>query len=140
LRRRLARGLSAPRLTTVWLRAAAGGVDATGLAAVLRNRVAVAGTGRLELSAAASTWSVHVTAWCDPRTLAGWVYRDPQGWDVHVAQSDVASCTVEWRTRSSRLGAWGPLRRLSSTRGAALEFHAPEPLPGVRYVAWDERA
>ena len=93
-----------------------------------KNRVAGDGT-RVEFWSA----SVHIVAWCDPRTLAGWVYRDPRGWDVHVAQSDVASCTVEVRAR-------GEVRRLASTSGAALEFHAPEPLPGVRYLAWDATA
>jgi len=121
---RLSRRLPGPPLTTLWLRTAEGEIDATGLGAVRRNRVAVSGT-RLEFRSP----SVHVVAWCDPRTLAGWVYRDPRGWDVHVAQSDVASCTVEVRTR-------GEVSRLASRAGAALEFHAPEPLPGVRYVAW----
>jgi len=125
---RLSRRLPGGPLTTLWLRTPDTEIDATGLAAVRKNRVAVDGT-RVEFWSA----SVHVVAWCDPRTLAGWVYRDPRGWDVHVAQSDVASCTVEVRAR-------GEVRRLASTSGAAVEFHAPEPLPGVRYLAWDATA
>jgi len=125
---RLSRRLPGGPLTTLWLRTPDTEIDVTGLAAVRKNRVAVDGT-RVEFWSAA----VHVVAWCDPRTLAGWVYRDPRGWDVHVAQSDVASCTVEVRAR-------GELRRLASTSGAAVEFHAPEPLPGVRYLAWDATA
>ena len=66
----------------------------------------------------------------------GYVYRDPQGWDVHVAQSDVAECELELFSRAHPLDRWRPERRLTSTV-AALEFHAPEPLEGVRYLGWD---
>ena len=34
----------------------------------------------------------------DPATFAGYVYRDPSGFDVYVAQSDVARCDVAWNT------------------------------------------
>ena len=129
---RPSRRLPGGPLTTLWLRTADGDVDATGLAAVRRNRVAVTGT-RLEFWGASRTAAVHAVVSCEPRMLAAWVYRDPRGWDVHVAQSDVASCTVEVRAR-------GEVRRLVSTCGAAVELHAPEPLPGVRYVAWDATA
>lgn len=77
-------------------------------------------------------------AWCDARTLAGYVYRDPSGFDLHVAQSDVASCAIELRTRPHPLAAWGAPRPLHAHDAAALELHAPEPLPGVRYLGWDE--
>lgn len=64
------------------------------------------------------------------------VYRDPAGWDVHVAQSDLASCEVEVRSRRHPLAPWGRPVRLTATRAAAIEFHAPAPLPGVRYLPW----
>ena len=83
---------------------------------------------------------MDATAWCDPRTLAAWVYRDPGGRDLHIAQSDLASCSVEIRTRAHPLARWGDARRLECHEGAALELHAPEPLPGVRYLGWDETA
>src|SRR5262249_25508750 len=82
---RLGGGPELPRLATVWLRAADGDVDACGLAAVARNRLTVVGPARVELRSRSRTHDVRATAWCDPRTLAGWIYRDPQGWDVHVA-------------------------------------------------------
>jgi hypothetical protein len=103
---------------------------------LFRNRVEPDGPGGLRLSAASATAHVHGTAQCDPRTLAGYVYRDPGGWDVHVAQSDVARIDLTLRTRSYPWSSWGAPRRLTG-RGA-VEFHHPEPLPGVRYVAWDD--
>jgi hypothetical protein len=56
---------------------------------------------------------------------------------VYVAQSDVASCEVELRTRPHPLAAWSPPRRLSARRATAIEFHGRDPLPGVGYVPWD---
>ena len=93
--------------------------------------------GELVFRGASATRAVRARAWCDLRTLVGYVYRDPAGWDVHVAQSDVASCEVELVTRAHPLARWRPAGRLSSPHAAALEFHAPEPLPGVRYIPWD---
>ena len=69
--------------------------------------------------------------------LAGWVYRDPSGFDLHIAQSDVASCTLELETRAHPLARWRTASRVECIEGAALEFHAPEPLPGVAYIPWD---
>lgn len=78
-------------------------------------------------------------ATCPPRTLAGFVYRDPAGWDVWVAQSDVARCRLETATRAHPLAAFGRARRLDAPI-AAVEFHHRHPLPGVRYVPWDARS
>ena len=137
---RLRRRPGAPRLVPIWLRTAHGVVDRCGLGALAGNRVEVRAPGRLEFRATSPTRSLRAEAWCDPRALAGYVYRDPAGWDVHVAQSDVASVALELRRRGHPLAAWGPPRRLTCAEGAALEFHAPEPLPGVRYLGWDATA
>ncbi len=137
---RLRQRPGAPRLVPIWLRTAHGVVDRCGLGALLTNRVEIRGPGRLEFRTTSATRSLRAEAWCDPRTLAGWVYRDPAGWDVHVAQSDVASVALEIRRRAHPLAAWGAARRLVCTEGAALEFHAPEPLSGVRYLDWDATA
>jgi len=80
--------------------------------------------------------ALDARAWCDPRTLAGWAYRDPAGWDVHVAQSDVASCEMEIRARPHVLAGWRRIARLVAKETAAIEFHQPAPLPGVRYLPW----
>ena len=64
------------------------------------------------------------------------MYRDPNGHDLHVAQSDVATCTVELRTRAHPFAGWRTQARLTGPL-AAIEFHHLEPLPGVTYVPWD---
>jgi hypothetical protein len=94
-------------------------------------------TGVLRVEATSATRRVRALARCDPATLAGWIYRDPAGWDVWVAQSDVATCDVEVSRRAHPLAGWGAPRRLPPSQ-AAVEFHQREPLPGVRYLAWDE--
>jgi hypothetical protein len=136
LHRRLAGRIAAPPLTAVWARTGDGVIDRCGVPGVLGNHVATGGDFRLAVRSVSLTRTLEATAWCDPRSLAGYVYRDPAGWDVHVAQSDVASCILDLRERAHPFAAWSPPRRLTA-RHAALELHAPEPLPGVRYVAWD---
>jgi hypothetical protein len=133
---RLKRGAGAA-IAPVWLDARDGGVDATGLVAALRNRVEVAGPGALRVRSVSATRELVATAEAPLSTFAGYVYRDPAGWDVHVAQSDVASCEVLVRRRTHPFAAWGEARRLTARHGAALELHGPDPLPGIRYVPWD---
>jgi hypothetical protein len=140
LRRRLAGGVTAPAVAPLWLRTGDVEIVPGGLSSFFRNGLTRSGHARIEFCARDRAHGVTVSAWCDPRTFVGWDYRDPAGWDVHVAQSDLASCAVEVRSRPHPLARWGPSRRLHCMDGAALEFHGPEPLPGVRYLAWDETA
>ncbi len=119
-----------PWLTPVVWRSAEGDVALTGVVQTLRNRVAASGPTTLELRAASARHTIAARAWCAPESLVGYVYRDPDGRELHVAQSDVASCEVEVVTPGGR-------RRLTSRHTTAVEFHAPEPLPGVRYIPWD---
>ncbi|TMA39350.1 MAG: hypothetical protein E6J79_03620 [Deltaproteobacteria bacterium] len=130
LDRRVLGPISGPWLTPVVWRSAEGDVALTGLIETLRNRIAVSGPTALELRAGAGRDTISARAWCAPESLVGYVYRDPGGRELHVAQSDVASCEVEVVTRGGR-------RRLTSRCTTAVEFHAPEPLPGVRYIPWD---
>lgn len=126
-----------PRLSPVWLRTAGGEASFFGLPGLLRSRVEPDGVGRLMVRARSRTRRLVALARCDPASLVGYVYRDPRGWEVHVAQSDVASCEVALESRPHRFAAWGPPTRLTATHAAAVEFHHPEPLPGVRYIPWD---
>ena len=130
-------GLAGRAVTPIWLGTDTGERSWCGLPALLWNRVEVPGPGELRFRGVSATRAVTAHARCDPRTLAGYVYRDPGGWDVHVAQSDVGSCAVELFARPHPLAGWRPAGRLSSPHTAALEFHAREPLPGVRYIPWD---
>jgi hypothetical protein len=57
---------------------------------------------------------------------------------VHVAQSDVANCELEFFSRSHPYAAWKPDGKKLTSAVGALEFHGPEKLEGVRYVGWDD--
>jgi hypothetical protein len=133
-------GRPAPPVTSIVLRTRDATYDLGTLRALTRNRVETPEVGRLAFEGTTATASLRVKAWADARTLAAWDYRDPAGWDVHVAQSDVASCAVELRTRAHPLAAWGPPRLLTARHTAAVEFHSPDPLLGIRYLGWDEDA
>jgi hypothetical protein len=126
-----------PPLASVWLRTAAGERQWWDLPWSVASRVAPGAPGELRVRAWTPTRALAARAWCEPGALAAWVYRDPAGRDLHVAQSDVASCAVELWERPHPLAAWGAPRRLTVRHGAAVEFHHPEPLPGVGYLAWD---
>jgi hypothetical protein len=136
-------GPGEPR-TTLWAaafdaRAAEPAVAAKwGPGALVTTCVAPGAAGELRVEARAPTRRLTARAWCHPSTLVGYVYGDPGGFDLHVAQSDLASCEGELRTRAHPFAPWGPPRILTATHAAAIEFHHPEPLPGVRYIAWDD--
>jgi hypothetical protein len=125
-----------PRVTTVWLASEEGERRWWSLPGVFRHRVEPDGPGRLRVRARSALARVEALATCDPATLAGYVYRDPSGFDVHVAQSDVATCEIVTRTRAHLLAPWGAARRLVGGH-AAVEFHHPAPLANVRYIGWD---
>lgn len=126
-----------PRLTPIYLRTARQEHAFHEVPGLFFTRMEVPRAGELRFEATSATACMKGRAWCEPKTLAGYVYRDPEGWDVHVAQSDVATCEVELFTRPHPFAAWRPDGRLTSAVGA-LEFHAPEPFEGVRYLGWDE--
>ena len=92
--------------------------------------------GRLRVTARSTTARNEAIGPYERATLEGSVYRDPSGFDVHVAQSDVAACEVTLATRRGRFDAWGTPRRLAGAR-SAVEVHRLAPLEGVRYVPWD---
>ena len=125
-----------PRIAPVWLRTRGAETSWWNPPGILRRRVVPDGPGRLRVRAASATAYVVATATCDPATLVGYVYRDPSGFDVYVAQSDVATCEVAWCDRRHRLARWNAPRHARGAR-TAIEFHERTPLPGVRYVRWD---
>ncbi len=128
-----------PSLAPVWFRNGRYEWRWWGVPEIFRNRVVADGPGRIRVRAASAMRMIEAIAECDPGTLAGYVYRDPAGWDVHVAQSDVAHCELTFWSRPLPFGSWRNPRRFVA-ESAAVEFHHPEPLPGVRYVEWDETA
>ena len=126
-----------PRLAPVWLRAR--GVESTwwNPPGLFRRRVVPDGPGRLRVRAASAT-----ATWSRPRRATrrrspGTSIATRAGFDVYVAQSDVATCDVGGATGAhrSRVGR----RRGAYAGGARPRSSSIErtPLPGVRYVAWD---
>ncbi|RKI12301.1 hypothetical protein D7Y15_18755 [Corallococcus sp. AB030] len=128
-----------PQLSPIYLRTRDAEHTFHEMPHVLLSRVTSPASGELSFRAASATVAVEGRAWCDPRTLVGYAYRDPKGWDVMVAQSDVARCEVQLFSRPHPFAAWKPTGKLTSTVGA-LEFHGPEQMPGVRYIPWDGTA
>lgn len=128
-----------PRLSPVFLRTRDAQHTFHEMPNLFFTRMTSPTSGELSFRATSATVAVEGRAWCDPRTLVGYLYRDPRGWDVRVAQSDVARCELQLFRRPHPFAAWRPTQRLTSTVGA-LEFHGPEPMPGVRYIPWDGTA
>jgi hypothetical protein len=137
LDRRLPGGLPAPWMTPVWWRTREGEM-APGLPRFLTDRVTRVGSTAIEIDAGSVTRAIRARAWCDPEELVGYVYREPDGRELYCAQSDIARCEAELRERRHPLESWRTVGRLTSRHAAAVEFHGPEPIPGVRYVGWDE--
>ncbi|HYO70682.1 MAG TPA: hypothetical protein VEU33_31845 [Archangium sp.] len=135
VRQRRGRG---PRLTPIYLRTSKEKHTFHEVPGLLFTKMETPRPGELTFQATSATVSVKGRAWCDPRTLVGYAYRDPRGWDVHVAQSDVANCELEFFTRSHPYAAWKPDGRKLTSAVGALEFHGHERMEGVRYVGWDD--
>lgn len=127
-----------PALTPISFENDAGVQDFFAAWYLVRNVVKLVGPGKLELRASSLFRAIEVDADCDLRTLVGYVYRDPAGMNLYVAQSDIASCEVRLLERSNPFASFKTVRTLKSDEGAAIEFHLPEPLPDVRYIGWDE--
>ncbi|HTL34876.1 MAG TPA: fumarylacetoacetate hydrolase family protein [Kofleriaceae bacterium] len=88
----------------------------------------VAGTRRL----------VHAHAWADANELVGYAYRDTDGRDLMVAQSDIGSAYFESFQRTAPGLPWRLVDERRSAGGVAVEIHQRAKLPGVSYIAWDD--
>jgi 2-keto-4-pentenoate hydratase/2-oxohepta-3-ene-1,7-dioic acid hydratase in catechol pathway len=83
---------------------------------------------------------VHAHAWAEQDELVGYAYRDTDGRDLMVAQSDIGSVHVEIFDRKAPGFPWHLVDERRSAGGVAVEIHQREPLPGVDYIAWDATA
>lgn len=122
---------SMPTITSVWLPKTMAARDRTQFPFALTNRLYIAPPNIIDVRAG----DVRIRAFCDSKTMVGYVYRDPDGHDLYVAQSDLASVEVE-RFERVRLRRQ-PKTRWSCAQEAALEIHGLEPLPGIDYIPWD---
>ena len=136
--RKLFANVPFPALTPVSFESSSGSREFYAAWYLLSNVVKWVASGKLQFAASSLLQSIQVDADCDMNTLVGYVYRDPAGMDLYVAQSDIASCEVRLFERPHPFTSFRQTRTLTSTHGSAIEFHLPEPLPGVRYLGWDE--
>ncbi len=80
---------------------------------------------------------LHVHAWAETDQLVGYAYRDTDGRDLMVAQSDIGSAHVEVFDRKAPGFPWHLVDERRVAGRVAVEIHQREPLPGVDYIAWD---
>lgn len=139
-RTRLLERIEVPRLTPMWIQTAEGASNLFGASHMLTNRVRHDDDVSLCFHSHSLTRRARAEASCDRESLVGYVYRDPAAHDLYVAQSDIASCVLTLRSRPHAFAPFGPERRFTADRCAALEFHSREPIPGVSYLGWDEGA
>jgi 2-keto-4-pentenoate hydratase/2-oxohepta-3-ene-1,7-dioic acid hydratase in catechol pathway len=80
----------------------------------------------------------HAHAWAETDEMVGYVYRDTDGTDLHVAQSDIGSAYFETYARKAPGATWKLVDERRTAGGVALEIHQRMPLPTVDYIGWDE--
>lgn len=127
-----------PALAPIWLVSDSHSYDFYSAWRMFRNDVKMVHPGKLQATASSLFQSIEVDAHCELNTLVGYVYRDPKGMDLYVAQSDIASCEVRLFERPHPMAPFRQTQTLTSRNGAAIEFHLTEPLPGVAYIGWDD--
>jgi 2-keto-4-pentenoate hydratase/2-oxohepta-3-ene-1,7-dioic acid hydratase in catechol pathway len=80
---------------------------------------------------------LHAHAWAETDDMVGYVYRDTEGGDVMVAQSDIGSAHYEAFTRRAPGAVWKLTDERRTAGGVAVEIHQRTPLAAVDYIAWD---
>jgi 2-keto-4-pentenoate hydratase/2-oxohepta-3-ene-1,7-dioic acid hydratase in catechol pathway len=80
---------------------------------------------------------IHARAWAEPSQTVGYAYRDTDGRDVMVAQSDVGSAHYELYTRTAPGVPWKLADDRRVAGGVAVEIHQHAALPDVDYIPWD---
>jgi 2-keto-4-pentenoate hydratase/2-oxohepta-3-ene-1,7-dioic acid hydratase in catechol pathway len=83
---------------------------------------------------------VHARAWAEPAQTVGYVYRDTDGRDLMVAQSDIGSAHLEVFARKAPGAPWHAVDERRAAGGVAVEIHQHAPLPEVEYIPWDATA
>lgn len=137
MRRPLA-GMRGPHTTSVFLRHGDELEDLTQLPDALLPSTSSPAPGVLDVTWTGVRRALRIRGYAPVESYAGWVYKNPAGRELHVAQSDIATCVVETYRRGHPLGKWKPQARLISRQRAAVELHGYAAIEGVRYVGWDE--
>ncbi len=93
--------------------------------------------GLLTATVAGARRLMHAHAWAEPEEMVGYVYRDTDGSDISVAQSDIGSAHFEAFSRRAPGASWKLTDERRTAGGVAVEIHQRAPLPAVDYIAWD---
>ncbi|HEU0035692.1 MAG TPA: fumarylacetoacetate hydrolase family protein [Kofleriaceae bacterium] len=80
---------------------------------------------------------VHARAWAEPSQMVGYAYRDTDGRDLMVAQSDIGSAHYEVYQRKAPGAPWRLCEERRVAGGVAVEIHQHAPLPEVDYLSWE---
>lgn len=94
-------------------------------------------TGLVTSTVAGARKLIHARAWAEPSQMVGYAYRDTDGRDVMVAQSDIGSAQLEVYTRTAPGVPWKLVDDRRVSGGVAVEIHQHAPLPDVDYIPWD---
>jgi 2-keto-4-pentenoate hydratase/2-oxohepta-3-ene-1,7-dioic acid hydratase in catechol pathway len=136
--RRALPGTRGPAMTSLFLRHGDDLEDLTQLPDALLPSTTSPAPGVLDVTWTGVRRALRIRGYAPLDSYAGWTYHDPQRRELHVAQSDIATCTVESYRRSYPFGKWRPQARLVSRSRAAVELHSDAPIEGVRYAGWSE--
>jgi 2-keto-4-pentenoate hydratase/2-oxohepta-3-ene-1,7-dioic acid hydratase in catechol pathway len=96
--------------------------------------------GLLTATVAGARRLMHAHAWAEADEMVGYVYRDTDGTDLNVAQSDIGSAHFEVFSRRAPGASWKLTDERRTAGGVAVEIHQRSPLPKVEYIGWDELA
>ncbi|HEY5945834.1 MAG TPA: fumarylacetoacetate hydrolase family protein [Kofleriaceae bacterium] len=96
--------------------------------------------GLLTATVAGARRLMHAHAWAETDDMVGYVYRDTDGSDLMVAQSDIGSAHFEVFSRRAPGASWKLTEERRTAGGVAVEIHQRTPLPKVDYIGWDETA
>ena len=94
--------------------------------------------GLLSATVAGVRSLIHAHAWAEPEDMVGYAYRDTDGTDLMVAQSDIGSAHFEVFSRKAPGATWKLTDERRAAGGVAVEIHQRVPLPAVDYIAWDD--
>jgi 2-keto-4-pentenoate hydratase/2-oxohepta-3-ene-1,7-dioic acid hydratase in catechol pathway len=93
--------------------------------------------GLLTATVAGARRLVRAHAWAEADEMVGYVYRDTDGGDLMVAQSDIGSAYLEVYQRRAPGAVWKLADERRTAGGVAVEIHQRTPLPAVDYIEWD---
>ncbi len=132
------RPFTTPRMTSLFFRHQDEVDDLTQFPDAMRPTVTHPGPGIVEVAHTSVRRAIRIRSYAPLETFAAWAFRNPSGKDLYVAQSDIASCTVESFERRHPFAPWHTKAIFSTRHRSALELHGVKPIDGLGYVGWND--